>query len=637
MCGIAGWIGNQRDGELWSAQLATCLRHRGPDAGGVRAWPGFTLVHARLSIIDLSPRGAQPMPSANERVWLVFNGEIYNHHELRADLEAKGYRFRGNSDSEVIPALYQEYGKDFVTRLRGMFALALVDLDRNRMLLVRDRFGIKPMFYAATEDRIAFASEIRALRRLPGVDDTMDAQALSDYVSLLFVPAPQTFFKGIRSLEPGCLLDAQLGADGRVSMTIERWHQWSIDVDDSLDLETATARAEQLVARAVEQQLESDVPLGSLLSGGIDSSLVAWAAQRRLGATPLHTFNVRFSDPVYDETWAALAVARHIHSAHETLDMPEGEGTWERVTGLLRHAGQPFADTSMFAVNSVSALMRKHVTVALSGDGGDEAFGGYGFYQQIEQIARWQRLPGFVRGGITAAATPLAKLGVVNRRLPQRMRGLSQTGAAAIAEQLMSWIRPDEHAALLRGNGVLPVRRHFEAQWKHSLPPHASLLESLSAHMTEVNTRLILPNDYLFKVDIASMHASLEVRVPMLDEELFAFGLTLPHRLKVHRGEKKAILRRVAEKALPLDVARKPKRGFEVPVDRWTTPDFRSRAREELLSPQSPLATLFEPAATRRIVEAFAAGTALPDVSRPGLYQRAIMFLSLHEVLRDRD
>ena len=378
MCGIAGWLGRVSDGNRHAARIAQILRHRGPDAHRIRSWPEATLIHTRLSIIDLSPAGTQPMANEDGTVWTVFNGEIYNHRELRRNLEARGHVFRGRSDTEVIPHLYEEEGLAFVERLRGMFALAIYDTRTRTLGLARDRFGIKPLFYAPGRNLFAFASEIRALRELPEIDDRPDRQAVYDYSALFYIPAPQTFFAGIRALQPGEMLVAQLEESGP-SWKIHTYHRWSIAPDPSMTLRQAAERADELITRAVGRQIESDVPLGALLSGGIDSSLVSVAAQSALSGK-LQTFNVRFSEEQYDETWAALTVSTHIGSHHETLEMDGVRGTWDYVTNLLLHAGQPFADSSFFAVNAVSRLMRRHVTVALSGDGGDEGFGGYDFY-----------------------------------------------------------------------------------------------------------------------------------------------------------------------------------------------------------------------------------------------------------------
>jgi asparagine synthase (glutamine-hydrolysing) len=634
MCGIAGWLGTLPDSAQAAARMAQALHHRGPDAQGSRAWPEATLLHTRLSIIDLSPTGAQPMANEDGTVWTVFNGEIYNHRDLRRQLEARGHVFKGRSDTEVIPHLYEEEGAAFVSKLRGMFALALYDTRTRTLLLARDRFGIKPLFYAPGPERVLFASELRALRAVPGIDDRPDRQAVYDFAALFYIPAPATFYTGIRALQPGEILEARLEAHG-VWWHTRTYHHWAITPDPTLTLEQAAERTAALVTAAVRPQMESDVPLGALLSGGIDSSLVSVAAQATR-SDQLRTFNVHFAEQAYDETWAAVAVAQHIGSHHETLDMEDDRGTWDYITELLLHAGQPFADTSLFAVNAVCRLMRQHVTVALSGDGGDEGFGGYRHYLQMAGIARWQTLPAPVWHGASITLAPLANFKVVPKRFLQRLRDLAGADNTSLIQNLLCWVREQEHRHLCWDTDVLPIRRLFEPRWEHHLPSEASRLEQLFAHMTEANIRLTLANDYLFKVDIASMRESLEVRVPMLDEELFAFGLSLPHSLKVKGRTCKRVLRAVAERWLPPTVASKPKRGFAIPVDGWVDTAFKTRLKDALLGPTSRLPEFFKPEAYRPIVEAFCKGRAHPQISREGLYQRAIMFLAVHLALSSK-
>ena len=635
MCGIAGWLGSVSDGQQSATQMARALKHRGPDSQGVRSWPGATLVHTRLSILDLSQTGAQPIANQDETVWAVFNGEIYNHRDLRRELESRGHVFRGRSDSEVLPHLYQEEGPGFVSRLRGMFSLAIFDVRAQTLLLARDRFGIKPLFYAQAPHRLAFASEINALLTLPGIDDRPDRQALYDFAALLYIPAPETFYRGIRALQPGEVLEARL-SHGDVSWKTRTFHQWTINPDQTVTAAQAIDRTDALLTAAVQRQMESDVPLGALLSGGIDSSLVSAAAQEAANRS-LHTFNVRFSEQEYDETWAAVAVARHIGSDHTTLDMDEMRGTWDHVTGLLQHAGQPFADTSMFAAHAVCRLMRQHVTVALSGDGGDEAFGGYNTFWQIARIARLQRLPAPLLHAASLLLTPAAGLGMVPHRLLHRLREFENADDISVMQNLFSWIREDEHRRLCLDEGKqLPIRRFFEPKLEIGLPRGASRLERLSAATTETNLRLVLPNDFLFKVDTASMKESLEVRVPMLDEDLFAFGLTLPHRLKVSGRTCKLVLRGVADRRLPPAVARKPKWGFSIPIDTWVDASFKARVRETLLGRMSRLPDVFRPEAYRPIIEAFCSGQLHPDISRQGLYQRVVMLLSVHLALSSK-
>jgi asparagine synthase (glutamine-hydrolysing) len=631
MCGIAGWLGALPDGREHAHRMAEALHHRGPDSRGIRQWSDATLVHTRLSIIDLSPTGAQPMPNEDGTIWTVFNGEIYNHKELRHSLEQHGHTFKGRSDTEVIPHLYEKEGAGFVRLLRGMFALAVYDVRERTLVLARDRFGIKPLFYAPGRHHLAFASEIRGLLGLPEVDARPNPQAIYDFAALFYIPAPDTFYAGIRSLEPGEVLEANFNFD-RVRWKTSRFHRWTISRDSGITLSKAVERAGDLVTKAVRHQKESEVPLGALLSGGIDSSLIAAAAQDAL-AGELRTFNVKFSEEDYDETWAATAVAKHIGSKHQILEMDHGQGTWENITGLLLHVGQPFADTSLFAVNAVCRLMRERVTVALSGDGGDEAFSGYGIYWRLARIVRCQLAPALVWRGAAAGLTPFAWVRAVPTWWPARLENLAGADDTAVVQSLFSLMPENQHRNLFRETDLLPVRRLFEPQWEYHMPRRASRIEKLAAFATEVNIRLMLSNDFLFKVDAASMKESLEIRVPMLDEDLFDFGISLPYKLNVDGRVCKRVLREVARLKLPREVAQKPKQGFGIPLDSWVDSDFKARLRETVLGPHSQLPNFFRPEFYQPRIEAFCEGRRYHGASRDLLYQLAIMLLAVQLTL----
>jgi asparagine synthase (glutamine-hydrolysing) len=630
MCGLAGWLGSP-SGPVDEAAILASLKHRGPDGTGALERPQARLLHTRLKIIDLSPTGAQPMANEDSSVFVVFNGEIYNHKELRRELESRGHVFRGTSDTEVLPHLYEEYGSELFRRLRGMFSIAIYDAAKGTLLLARDRFGIKPLYYTCNRRCVAFASELNALRLIPGVDLAVDRQAVSDYAALFYVPAPRTIFRGIRALEPGRLLEARIGRNGVVETNSRAFHSWSTEPRFDLTLEEAAAEADRLVGAAVAQQLESDVPLGTLLSGGIDSSLVSAAAKEHLNGS-LQTFNVGFGEPRFDETAAARAVAAHIGARHTTLNMPNRSGGWAHVMSLFGHAGQPFADTSLFGVDAVSQAMRRHVTVALSGDGGDEGFGGYDLYRRLGTIERLRRMPVSAGEGLAHAARLAVKLRSARQTLPQRITEFTASDETGVAEALFAWIRGAEHRRLVvDADDLEPPRRLFERQWSNGF---GSALDRLSAHAAEVNVRLVLPNDFLFKVDTASMRHSLEVRVPMLDEDLVAFGLSLPHALRANRRTGKIVLRAVAERKLPPEIARKPKWGFGVPVDRWVDREFKENARATVLDRASALPEYLNQNAYEEWVRALDSDDGIPGVTRTDIYRRVMMLLSLDLVLR---
>ena len=623
MCGIAGWIGRIQDARIAGNVFARELRHRGPDGTGVRTWPGAGLVHRRLSIIDLSARGAQPIANEDESILAVVNGEIYNHRELQRELEARGHVFRGRSDSEVLPHLYEEHGQELFGRLKGMFAAAIYDARAGRLLVGRDRFGIKPVFYGRTGDAVVFASELNALTCAPGFDRAIDAQSVSDYLALSYVPAPRTFFRDARALEPGTLLDCRFAGE-RVTLTVQPYFRWSSRRAD-MPVTDAVSRADALIDAGVARQMESDVPLGSLLSGGIDSSLVSAAAQRHL-AGELRTFNVRFADPEYDESWAAEAVARHIGSLHTSLDM-DPRPDWDTVCGLLLHCGQPFADSSLFAVAAVSEAMRGHVTVALSGDGGDEAFAGYASFARIPAMATWGRLPRPAHLVARAVAPALSALGLAPSRLPQRLAELQGASDATLMQLIHCWLRPAEHRSLSRIDGGEPVTRLFERTWSPN--GDDGRLDTLADHLTEVSLRVVMPNDYLFKVDTASMRHGLEMRLPFLDEDLVAFGLSLPYATKAGRGVTKRVLRGVAAGRLPSAVVEKPKWGFSLPLDVWLPPRMKRTVQEFIEDGRSSLREYVDPAVYLPWLEAFVEGRDAPNVSRAGLYTRVLMLWSL--------
>jgi asparagine synthase (glutamine-hydrolysing) len=637
MCGLAGILGvGGLDGQTCDRVLDS-LAHRGPDDSQAKTWPDATLLFRRLRIIDLSPTGDQPMANEDGSVWTVFNGEIYNHRELRTELEARGHRFRGRSDTEVLPHLYEEYGEEMFSLLRGMFAVAIFDERRRRLLLARDRFGIKPLFYAPSDEFVAFASEIPALRLFPGVDLAPDRQAIADFAAVLFIPAPLTIHRGIRALGPGEFLDCRLERDGGVELSARPFHTWSIAANEELTLEHAVEQAEALIEKAVVQQLESDVPLGALLSGGIDSSLVSLYAQRHVPGELL-TFNVRAPDPNYDETWAAEAVAASIRARHEVLEMNGDGGGWDEIVALLRHTGQPFADTSVFAVDAISRAMREHVTVALSGDGGDEGFGGYGAYWHLTTVDRLRHVPPPLWLAAARVVDPLARFGVIRPTLAPRLRDLAGADDIGVMQTLFSWVTELEHRALLADPGSAePARRLFEPRWQYMAENGNHRLDRLSAHAVEVNIRLILPNDFLAKVDTASMRHSLEVRVPMLDEDLIDFGLTLPHELRVEGRTGKRVLRRVAARHLPATVVERSKQGFSVPVDRWVSTGFMDNVRDALLNGRSPVAEYLDRHVYEPWVDAFCDGRGdqPPGISREGLYQRVVMLLALDLALRE--
>jgi asparagine synthase (glutamine-hydrolysing) len=577
--------------------MALCLAHRGPDDEG--AWSDPTgqvgLGFRRLAIIDLSAEGHQPMSSADGRYTAVFNGEFYNFQALRKELLATGASFRGHSDTEVMLAAMTAWGVErAIPRLWGMFALALWDGAERRLHLVRDRVGKKPLYYGWSGDTFLFGSELKALRAHPAFRGEIDRDALAGFLRFSYVPAPRSIYRGIRKLPPGSWLTVDPGRPGEIAEPRRYWDLRNIATQglaDPLELDDAQAidRAEELLADAVRLRAVADVPVGAFLSGGIDSSVVV--ALLQAGSTrQVATFTIGYDDDEYDESRHAAAIARHLGTHHTELRVTPQE-TLDVIPRLAESYDEPFADASQVPTSVVSMLARRHVTVALSGDGGDEVFGGYNRYVTGTRLwARSERVPRVIRQ-TTARGMELVppaawdRLGeLVDRLLPTSRRGLltgnnihklatviGQPDIDAFYTRLVStWPEP---ASLLVAGGepALPW-----AHWLATGPP--------ARRMMLLDLLTYLPDDILVKVDRASMSASLEARAPLLDHRLVEFCWRLPTHQLVRGGEGKWLLRRVLERHVPREMFERPKHGFGVPIDAWLRGPLREWACD-LLSP----------------------------------------------------
>lgn len=585
--------------------MLSLLRHRGPDEENAAFYRDGALICTRLRVMDPAPRALQPLHDERHQIAAVCNGEIYNFPELAGMLGRAGHSLTTTCDTEVLPHLYEEHGAEFPRHLRGMFGLAVLDTQQRRLLLARDRWGIKPLYVTRvrgpTGEYLAFSSELNALLA-SGVPRRPDRQAISDYAALGYIPAPETFYEHVYALQPGELLDARLMRDGSVRVRRSFYHRWTIAPDPSIRLATAVSECEGLLDRAVAAQSRADVPAGILLSGGIDSSLVAAMRSRR--DTAVKAFSMRFADAGYDETWAARLTASHLGLHHTIVDLPPERGTFGHIVAVLAGMGQPFSDTSVFAVHALAEQVRRHVTVCLGGEGGDEAFGGYGVFGT------------FADGPDPAAA------------------GSGESQLWASVESRHRLLDAAGHARLCQDDGLLPVRRFFEPTWSYVWPGPAAGPERLVAYTTEAATRLVLANDYLVKTDMAAMAHGLELRVPILDEDLFGYALTLPRALKATRARLKIVLRALAARMLPEAVAAKPKWGFSVPPYEWLGGGVRKEIAEVLRDPGSGLPEYFRPAEYVPWVAAFERGESLPDVDELYLFDRVIMLLALDLHLR---
>ncbi|MDR1064495.1 MAG: asparagine synthase (glutamine-hydrolyzing) [Azoarcus sp.] len=622
MCGIAGWLGGDVDLER-ARTMRNRLRHRGPDDSGEWHDPeaGVWLGHRRLAILDLSSTGHQPMLSRSGRYVIVFNGEVFNFSELRMELEAIGASFAGHSDTEVMLAAIDAWGlKAALSRFVGMFAFALWDRQAQSLTLARDRMGIKPLYYASANSHFAFASELCALAPLPWIDATIDQEALADYLRYLCVPAPHTILRGVRKLEPGTLLVRHRG-DVRLECY---WSLHAVAQEASahplkLDFIEAADELEARLRNAIDLRMRSDVPYGAFLSGGVDSSLVA-ALMCQQSATPPKTFTIGFAGSSNDESGHARAVAAHLGTRHHE-EMLEPGMIPALVDEMVTLHDEPFADGSSFPTYLLCRFARRHVTVALSGDGGDELYGGYPRYFWAGRIQRWRARLGSL--GTRLAAKALHGVpdgvwnGLVNRLLGGRYSG-SQGLAARVhrfagylaagpncadAGMLSAW--PDPAAVL--ESPPQPARERY-CGWE---------MLDWAEQMMAVDQAHYLPDDILTKVDRTSMAVSMEVRVPMLDHRLVEWSWRVPRAFKLaESGDRgKLLLREVLYRHVPKALIERPKMGFGMPMEHWLRGSLRSWAED--IVPDSSLISsgLLKPSAVREVWQAHLSGeNRLPQI-----------------------
>ena len=602
MCGIAGFVDLRPAGEAalrrQAQAMAETLRHRGPDAGACWTDPeaGFATGHRRLSILDLSPAGAQPMVSQSGRFVISYNGEVYNAAELRPELEAKGHLFRGHSDTEVILEGCAEWGVETaVHRLIGMFAFALWDRQSRRLWLVRDRLGIKPLYWGKFGDLLLFASELKALRAHPGWPVEIDRDALTAFMRFGYVPAPHSIYRSIHA--PGAIF----AFDGRGEPRIE--HYWTLD--DTIrrarhnpftgnDAEAEEALA-SLLGDAVEGRMIADVPLGAFLSGGIDSSTVVALMQSR-SARPVRTFSIGFEEEEYNEAPYAKAVAQHLGTDHTELYVTHEEAR-DVIPRLSEMYDEPFADSSQIPTYLISALTRRYVTVALSGDGGDELFCGYNRYFHALSIRPYVSIvPFWLRraGSSAICAVPPRTWDRIQRLVPPSIRRpqfgekLHKLANVILQDEDQTYRRLlsqfQEPQAIVLG-GEEPATLIGSPHAREFMPDYVERMQYL-------DTLTYLPDDILTKVDRASMAVSLEARVPIIDHRVVELAWRFPSRMRFPNGKSKWILRRVLRRFVPDRLIERPKMGFGVPIDHWLRGPLREWA-EELLSPSALAANGF--------------------------------------------
>lgn len=579
MCGIAGIvyddIATPVDPDRLLAMCRT-LSHRGPDDEGIHVKRNAGLAARRLAIVDVAA-GRQPVCNEDRTVHAVLNGEIYNHRALRNELARRGHRFRSGTDTEVIPHLYEEFGADFVTRLEGMFAVALWDEGEQQLVLARDRAGIKPLYYALPRHGVVFGSEMRAVLAA-GVSTTVDVQALSDYFSLMYVPGARSIYREVRRLAPGTVLTWR-----SQGYKIRRY--WDLrDAPRRRDLSPrqATARLRELLAESVDQQLMADVPLGFFLSGGIDSSSVVAAARHRRPGEPLRTFTVGFADRSYDERREAALLARHLGTNHhEVVVEPRAEDVVDRIAPVF---DEPFADPSIVPTYYLCELARQHVTVALSGDGGDELFAGYHTYK-ADKLARYYRL--LPRPLVERIAPALLRFMPSSHRRTSfdfKARRFVENALDDPGRSHYLWrvvFREGQKARLLQPDLFAELSDSYEVHEQHHRAG-AGFDRVTRFQYTDANVYLV--DNVLTKIDRLSMAHSLEVRVPLLTTPVMEFAFSLPGRLKMPGYRTKRLLRQAMAPALPSRIAGMRKRGFNAPLPRWLTESLRPLVDEYLSS-----------------------------------------------------
>lgn len=559
MCGIVGvldWRGCLAPPELFEECVAR-LRRRGPDDGGVWSDSLVQLGHRRLAVMDLSHAGHQPMMSFDRRFAIVFNGEIYNHRKLRESLAPPG-GWRGMSDTETLLEAYRVWGYRCLNRLNGMFAFAIWDTFERKLFLARDRLGVKPLYYSWRGGRLAFASRPGAM--LPLCQDAgreVDVQALRNYLELGYIPAPRSFYQHVQKLRPGHFLEVR----NAVVREDCYWDYRGIEPSPSWLHRPEGELVEELderVRRATAIRLMGDVPVGAFLSGGTDSALVV-AAMKAAGASTPKAFTIAFKEPAFDEGPAAALIAKHLGAEHVVTSLSVGD-LLQHLPAYVEEFDEPFADSSAFPTMAVARLARRQVTVALTGDGGDELFGGYHYYQLVEQLMPLKRLPALARWPLVA---------VLSRLRSHRAKLLSGALHTGSQVNLFYYLRSyGKDFGPLLGEEALNRTLSSAVEFEQTALSMAPGLTGAEMGM-RLDLALMLANGYLQKVDVATMASSLEARNPLLDYELVEWSLSLPVRFKVRAARTKYLLKKVLCRYLPASVVYRPKRGFGMPVGEW--------------------------------------------------------------------
>ena len=598
MCGIVGIVRSDTRAvdQALVGRMCEAIRHRGPDEDGFYFGSHVGLGMRRLSIIDLKG-GQQPIHNQDSKAWIVFNGEIYNYLELRKKLEKLGHTFYTNSDTEAIIHAYDRYGADCPKHLRGMFAFAIWDNRTQELFLARDRVGKKPLLYSALNNQLIFGSEFSALLLHPDISRDIEPEALDHYLSFMCVPAPLTAYRAIKKLEPGHSLRWRNG-----EIKIERY--WQPDFSHKLDIseQEAGERAIDILREAVRVRLMSEVPLGAFLSGGIDSSTVV-ALMSQESSAPVKTFSIGFEEQDFSELHHARRVAEHVGADHhEFIVRPDA---MEVLPLLVEHYGEPYADSSAIPTYYVARETRKHVTVALNGDGGDESFAGYERYAAMRLAERYHRLPALLRETIVEQAVSLLPTSEIRRSRVRDAKRFLTAASLPKVERYLRWVSvfDTEHKRSIYSedfqhetNGAL-AGKLLEPWFERA--NGSGIVDA--ALLTDIMT--YLPNDLLVKVDIATMAVSLEARSPFLDHHVIEFAASLPEKMKLRGLTTKYLLKRVLTRLLPAENLNRRKMGFGVPIGHWFRGTLQPFLRDTLVSEKALSRGLFKPQAIKQLIE----------------------------------
>lgn len=587
MCGLTGFLLQKQSLNIAELEnrlslMVETIGYRGPDDQGVWTDGKVGLGFARLSIIDLSTAGHQPMTVEDRSVWLTFNGEIYNFHDIRTELENLGHSFRGRSDSEVILRGYIEWGDEILHRLRGMFAIALWDGRKNRLMLARDRIGKKPLMYMCSDEGLFFGSEIKTILAWPGVQREPDFTAIHQFLTYQYVPTPRTAFKGVKKLPAGHKMIVQLDLNGKIASSRIECYWRLCKPRARYSSSNLTELSDELVSQldeAVKIRMVSDVPLGAFLSGGVDSSAIV-AMMARHSNQSIKTFSIGFENDEYDETQYAKMVADRYNTDHHVFVVKPN--AIEILPKLVHHYNEPFADPSAVPSFYLAKLAKQHVTVALNGDGGDEAFMGYGRYRSMEEVSRFDGFPRSIRN--------LGSSLIKNLPIP----GWKKKRRRRFAESLLVDSQPPQHRyafSITAFGDEHKTQAYAEAMRSHLadsaldlLSPYFGDAEDLVTGANWADIHVYLPDDLMVKVDIATMAHSLESRSPLLDHVFLEWALTLPKNIVLNQQNTKAIFKKAMEPYLPQEVLYRPKMGFGCPVDHWFRNELKEIAYDSLLS-----------------------------------------------------